>query len=248
MRKLTLNQSLRGRWLLLLFALLLLPSGLQAEDYGITIAGVAVTDANAANVMGDGTVSFDAENNILTLTGATINGEILSTLESLTINLEGASQLTVVDDQNSAIQNDADMADLSFTGSGSLAISASGGVIYGFTSLDFGSFNLASQAAGVHYDDSSMRSYDGYLVSDLTITTDEVYPIWIYAPSEAYSHTQITASNKANVLLAGETATVSLSGSTITLNGANFNLGEQSAIVVGKGMSSLTVHLLSTNK
>ena len=138
MRKLTFNQSLRGRWLLLLFALLLLPSGLQAEDYGITVAGVAVTDANAANVMGDGTVSFDAENNILTLTGATINGEILSTLESLTINLEGASQLTVVDNQNSAIQNDADMADLSFTGSGSLAISASGGVIYGFTSLDFG--------------------------------------------------------------------------------------------------------------
>lgn len=250
MRKLTFNQSLRGRWLLLLFALLLLPSGLQAEDYGITIAGVQVTDANAANITGDsitaGTVSFDAENNILTLTGATIKGEIRSTLESLTINLVGSSQLKGVDNQNSAIQNDADMADLSFTGSGLLAINASGGVIYGFSSVDFGSFNLASQAAGVHYDDSSMRSYDGYLVSDLTITTDEVYPIWIYAPSEAYSHTQITASNKANVL-DGETATVSLSGSTITLNGANFNLGEQSAIVVGKGMSSLTVHLLSTN-
>lgn len=250
MRKLTFNQSLRGRWLLLLFALLLLPSCLQAEDYGITIAGIQVTDANAANITGDsitaGTVSFDAENNILTLTGATIKGEIRSTLESLTINLVGSSQLKGVDNQNSAIQNDADMADLSFTGSGSLAISASGGVIYGFSSVDFGSFNLASQAAGVHYDDSSMRSYDGYLVSDLTITTDEVYPIWVFDSSlgEESTHRQITASNKGDVLGNG---TISLSGSTITLNGATIELGENSGIVVGQGVSSLTVHLLGTN-
>ena len=91
-----------------------------------------------------------------------------------------------------------------------------------------------------------MRSYDGYLVSDLTITTDEVYPIWVFDSSlgEESTHRQITASNKGDVLGNG---TISLSGSTITLNGVNFNLGEQSAIVVGPGMSSLTAHLLGTN-
>ena len=246
-KKLIVNQSRAGQWLTLLLALLLTPVGIQAEDYGITIAGVAVTDANAANVMGDGTVSFDAENNILTLTGATINGEILSSLETLTINLEGENQLTSDDEQNSTLQNEADMADLLFTGSGSLAINSGCGVIRDFTSVDFGSFNLASQSApGVYYNESRMQSYDGYEAKKLTITTAEVYPIWVYAPSESYSHTQITATNKANVL-AGQTATVSFSESTITLNEANFNLGEQSAIVVGLGMSSLTVHLLGTN-
>lgn len=246
------NQPRAGRWLILLLALLTMPLGLRAqESYDITVAGVAVTSENASSITGDnitaGTVSFDPQTNTLTLNGATINGEILSSLETLTINLVEENHLTSANNQNSALQNEGDMADLSFTGSGSLAINAEGGVIGDFSSVDFGSFNLASQAPGAHYDDSSIRSYDGYLVSDLTITTAEVYPIWVIDKSitnSAYSHTQITAANKTNVL---NDETVSFSGSTITLNGVDFNLGEQSAIVVGQGISSLTAYLKGTN-
>ena len=235
------NQPRAGRWLILLLALLTTPLGLRAQESYENAS--SITGANIT----EGSVSFDASTNTLTLNGATINGEILSSLETLTIHLVGENQLTSDNNQNSALQNEGDMADLSFTGSGSLAINAEGGVIGDFSSVDFGSFNLASQAPGAHYDDSSIRSYDGYLVSDLTITTAEVYPIWVIDKSitnSAYSHTQLTAANKTNVLNDG---TVSFSGSTITLNGVDFNLGEQSAIVVGQGMSSLTAHLVGTN-
>ncbi len=250
-RKLKINQSLRVRWLLPLLVCLLLPAGMQAEDYGLTVAGTQVTSDNASGVTGDnitGTITFDATTNTLTLNGATVNGKIVNNLESLIIHLQGTNSLTSEDEQDAALQNGESDATLSFTGSGSLAINSEGGVIGNFSSIDFGSFNLESQKyPGIYYDDTRMQSYDGYLATELTITTDEVYPVWVYDPSLAEfasSHTQITASNKNDVLGDG---TVSFSNSTITLNGATLKPGENSAIVVGKGMSSLTVHLLGTN-
>lgn len=80
-KKLIVNQSRAGQWLTLLLALLLLPVGAQAEDYGITIAGIAVTDANAGGVVGDGitgTITYTASTNTLTLSGATVTGNTLS--------------------------------------------------------------------------------------------------------------------------------------------------------------------------
>ena len=71
-------------------------------SYNLTVGGVAVTSANASNITGgqislseDGKVSFDAENNVLTLNGATIDmsnvGQypIESSLANLTIKLVG---------------------------------------------------------------------------------------------------------------------------------------------------------------
>ena len=75
--KLTINDLLCGRWLLSMLTMFLMSVGMQAENYGITVAGVEVTDANAGNITGDnitdGTVSFDAQTNTLTLNNATIN-------------------------------------------------------------------------------------------------------------------------------------------------------------------------------
>lgn len=99
MRKLTFNQSLRGRWLLLLFALLLLPSCLQAEDYGITIAGVQVTSDNASSITGanitSGTVSFDASTNTLTLNNVTMSGNVVSSIANLNVKLVGVSTFNI---------------------------------------------------------------------------------------------------------------------------------------------------------
>lgn len=64
--------------------------------YGLEVAGVNVTYANADNVLGDELenhmVTFNAENNTLTLNGATINGRIFSELEDgLTVHLLGTN-------------------------------------------------------------------------------------------------------------------------------------------------------------
>lgn len=71
----------------------------SAVMYGLQIGGTPVSEFNAADVLKDGKVSFDVENNILTLNGATINGGIVSNLENgLTVHLQGEN---VIDAQES---------------------------------------------------------------------------------------------------------------------------------------------------
>ena len=63
-----------------------------AEPIGIRVGGVEVTTLNAANVLGDGKVSYDAETSTLTLNKATINGCIYlygESKNSLTVHLVG---------------------------------------------------------------------------------------------------------------------------------------------------------------
>ena len=76
----------------------------MGERIGIRVAGVEVTEQNSGNVLGDGKVSYDAENNILTLNGATINGCIFNELNnSLTVHLVGENVIDggyVSDDEN----------------------------------------------------------------------------------------------------------------------------------------------------
>ena len=71
----------------------------QFSSYGITVAGVQVTNVNASAITGDnitGTVSFDPSSQILTLNGATINGCIYS-YGDLTIDLKGENTITATD-------------------------------------------------------------------------------------------------------------------------------------------------------
>lgn len=65
-------------------------------DYRIAVSGVAVTSFNAADVLGDRTVSYDEETNTLTLNNAEIYGDVLlyMDVESLNIMLKGANTIT----------------------------------------------------------------------------------------------------------------------------------------------------------
>lgn len=65
-----------------------------SATYSLTIGGVSVTNLNAANVLGDGKVSFDATMNTLTLDGATINGDIASSRETLNVFLKGNNTMS----------------------------------------------------------------------------------------------------------------------------------------------------------
>ena len=112
--------------------------------------------------------------------------------------------------------------------------------------MDFGSLNLASiSAPGVYYDkeDFLMRGY-GSTPSDLTITTETYYPIWIYNPSlsnTGYSHTQLRRDS--TVTVGG--GTVSFDGDhTITISNINFNYEGNALVVVGPSMPALTVDLV----
>ena len=86
-RGLTINKFVCGRCFLSLIALFLMSVGMQAENYGITVAGVEVTDANAGNITGAnitaGTVSFEPQTSTLTLNNVSMNGNVVSSLAAL---------------------------------------------------------------------------------------------------------------------------------------------------------------------
>ncbi|MBR2113877.1 MAG: hypothetical protein IJ929_04310 [Prevotella sp.] len=68
------------------------------DFYGLTIAGVEVTNKNAANITGDnitaGSVSFDSRTNVLTLNEATIDGNITSCIKTLSVELKGENTMS----------------------------------------------------------------------------------------------------------------------------------------------------------
>lgn len=244
------NLTGKLRKLSLLLALLLLPIGVWAENYGLTVAGVQVTDANALNVLGDQetpTVVFDATTNTLTLNGAEINGKITyNGTSNLTIAFSGTNAVST--SETYAIQyggSESVRPKLTFSSTnGTLTIN--GESIKGFSDVDFGSLNLASiSAQGVYYDKEGfvMHGY-GSTPSDLTITTETYYPIWIHDPSlsnTGYSHTQLRRDS--TVTVGG--GTVSFDGDhTITISKINFNYESNALVVVGPSMPALTVDLV----
>ena len=106
--RLTINNSVCGRWLLSLFTMLLVSVGMQAEDYDLWVAGTQVTSDNASNVLNDNEdvhyIVFDASTNTLTLNnydeesdyeivGSYQGAFIKNGLANLTINLVGFNRV-----------------------------------------------------------------------------------------------------------------------------------------------------------
>jgi len=216
----------------------------SGTDYGLSIGDYRVTSNNANNVLGDAnsSVSYNATDKILALNNATI-GSIISNLgnEQLTINIAGTNKL------NGFLSDESSSGTLKFTGSGSLEISNSGGTISGYTAVDFGGFYLASKSdPGIYWDEEHKKlcGFEG-TASNVTITTEEYYPIWIYdssISSTGYSHTQLK-DEKLSVGVGSGTVTFDKEH-TITISNAQFNYSSNNLIVVGPSMSQLTVDLV----
>lgn len=62
-------------------------------SYGVQIGETQIYEGNAADVFGDGTVSFDKTKNILTLNGASLSGPLSTSLATLTVDLIGENTL-----------------------------------------------------------------------------------------------------------------------------------------------------------
>ena len=247
--RLTINNSVCGRWLLSLFTMLLMSVAMQAENYDLTVGGVQVTSDNAANITGTnitaGTVSFS--NGTLTLNGATINGTISSSIADLKVKLVGVSVFNVAMDANSCTYV------FNYTGSGNDAS----------PSLTFSADNLgATLLAYGDQENNKLELVSGYTVSynpDVSswintyrrdtgtddkpfIRLSKPYPITIAGES-------VDDSNKDNVMgddlsEEGSAARVSFNATTntLTLNKASISAYNNEAIV--SGLDNLTVFLV----
>ena len=187
-----------GRYLLMIFALTMLPMGTWAEDYDLTVAGVQVTSENAGNVLNDetATVTFDATTNTLTLHEAVIDMSnqqtyaVVSGIENLTVHLKGNNNITV---------NPGLPYAFSYTNaaaSGTLTLTTEN-IAEDETSVSFGRLNVDgitdisniaqgyTIASELFFDENTITEEDGwhYTVSSgyyksVTLTYVEYYGIW----------------------------------------------------------------------
>ena len=255
--RLTINNSVCGRWLLSLFTMLLMSVAMQAGEYDLWVAGTQVTSDNAANITGTnitaGTVSFS--NGTLTLNGATINGTIEKIAnaagDQLNINLVGTNTVN-----GQILFQSPDLmypGDLSFTGTGSLNITSNDDVFYGVSSVNTG------EGLYIATDSPDPQCRNGYYfasnsgdttIKNVTVSTSVTYPIWVYNTSTTH-YTQLTAAAStfttptANVD-ENHSGSVSFSNNTLTLTNFLCKTTENSEFVffVGKSLDNLTVNLV----
>ena len=121
----------------------------KEAEYGFYVDNVAVTRGNKDDVLGDGTVYYDANNNILTFDNATIETENWPVYSNIDLNIEliGENKFVCNSEEYSAgvYAGDYQLSkDLAFIGDGSLTIEIP---------------NKSGEAVGI-------------FASDLTVTTD----------------------------------------------------------------------------
>lgn len=114
-------------------------SGSAPTEYHVSVGGTKVTSANAANVLGDGKVSYDPDTNTLTLNNFTFEDNTrrsaISSNQDLTINLIGDNSVTASNTNISGATAIIVDGNLTIDGTGSLTadgtysgLSASSGV------------------------------------------------------------------------------------------------------------------------
>lgn len=250
------NLTRRLKCLLVSFALLV-PMCTWAEDYQLWVGQTQVTSDIAADVLGNGTVSFSVTTdpatggamNVLTLNGATIaSGSIECGLDNLTIQLKGSNTV----DNSIYYNGQTEGSSLTFTkdetetGVCKLVIgnnSSQTAAIFGFSSLNYGSgMSLAAAypaaySSGGLYNTTTITSNVEY-IKHATITSATVYPVW-------YNGEQVTSESAAN-LSNTDTPEVYFDIQTETLT---FDHSEQeySEYAVAFDMSRFNVNLVGNN-
>ena len=100
---------------------------IHTDEYGIWVSGISVERTNKGDILGDGTVSYDAGNNVLTFNNATIEYEdtvVYSTID-LHIQLIGENKIICTDEEYGIgiYAGDSHLnKDLAILGDGSLTI------------------------------------------------------------------------------------------------------------------------------
>ena len=129
---------------------------IHTDDYGIWVSGISVERTNKGDILGDGTVSYDAGNNVLTFNNATIEYEdtvVYSTID-LHIQLIGENKIICTDEEYGIgiYAGDSHLnKDLAILGDGSLTIEFP---------------NAGGEAAGI-------SAANLTIASDLTLTTPD---------------------------------------------------------------------------
>lgn len=200
--------------------MMLLPMGVWAEDYGLTVGGVVVTDANASNIIGDnieGSVSYDAATNTLTLNKATIkNYSGISCTGDLTLSVIGEDNIvlgaissTKAGGATLTLQHgDENTANLTYN------LSSDSETASGFISVVYDGMYLSAENRRDIRFSPSLQYYadsNGNSQSRVLFSSSKTYELWV-------GETKVTEANKTNILGSTGTATATFDEETNTLS------------------------------
>lgn len=208
--------------LVALFVMLLAPQRAWAQtDYGLTVAGVAVTSANAASITGDeitaGSVSFDATTNTLTLNAVEFKGLVEWANEAnLTVEFKGSSTIDL--DWGGPLfktANENTAAKLLFVNTGGAACPLT---ITSYSSI------MSQWANGSVVVGTSANGESDWWLNDNTGTSYEAKLMWNPKYDISVGGTVVSLANKDNItndIITSGTVSFDPSTNTLTLNGAN---------------------------
>ena len=174
-----------------------------SERAGINVCGTEITSENANDVLGDGSVSYDIENDILTLKNASISVDVegsdgIDTAGDLTIVLEGKN--TIVSAAGCSIDVD---GNLTIKGEGSLEARGAVFGIYSGGNLIIG--GNADVAVKVDFGDTTC--YGMYSYSNMTIGENAGVTVEMIASPKTsygiYSYDNLTICDNAKVTAIG---------------------------------------------
>lgn len=230
------------------------------KNYNLWIGGLRVTSANKESITGDsivgGTVTFDPNNNILTLNGVTIYNCITSGLPNLTIKLKGTSNKVNTyagsngSENNVAITSNINTATLTIereeNATTELVLKAANNnsIITNFASVSYGTGNKQTYLLSTlpaEYDNTN-KYFHRYWPSEsaqldqATITSNVTYPIWV-------SGIQITHADLGDE--STDHYTYDESDNALILNG--INIGPADGYCICSAVASLSVKLVGTN-
>lgn len=230
------------------------------KNYNLWIGGLRVTSANKESITGDsivgGTVTFDPNNNILTLNGVTIYNCITSGLPNLTIKLKGTSNKVNTNAGSNGHGND--VAITSTINTATLTIEReenattelvlkaanNNSIITNFASVSYGTGNKQTYLLSTlpaEYDNTN-KYFHCYWPSEsanldqATITSNVTYPIWV-------SGIQITHADLGDE--STDHYTYDESDNALILNG--INIGPADGYCICSAVASLSVKLVGTN-
>lgn len=109
--------------LCILLCIALLPTVVLAAEYGVTVNGVAITESNADDALGDSTVSYDAATNTLTLNDANLTQIQNNTGKLFTIKALGTNTIAITSGATDLFESN---ASLTITGDAGVTLKLSG--------------------------------------------------------------------------------------------------------------------------
>ena len=243
-KELLINQSRVGRWLTVVLALLLMPAGLLAEDYDLTIAGVQVTSDNASNVLGDNgepRVVFDAATNTLTLNQyddedmsqahPTYSGAFIKNgLSNLTVNLVNFNRVHCDSQSFFLVKSNTDTDECSVTFTTNPKANNSGSIDIYVSSLTNDHTIYFDGLAWAKYNDSDKGDY-------FSITSNFRLSV---------GGTILCDSNGKALEIEdfGDKVVFDAGNNTLTLDGATIN---GNIVVMGSVLSALTIKVIGHN-